>query len=182
MLNAGLKAHWKRLRAGKQDALFSLYHALYFHLMRYGLSVCGDDELTKDCINQLFLKLWERRTKLGEVDDVRAYLFTALRRGIIDELSYSQRLDKALIHKLERDPDSDLSYEEILIRVEKDAEMKKKIEFALKQLTPRQLELVKLRFYEGLSYQEISKKFNHSVKTSYNIIYEAIKSLKKILK
>lgn len=150
--------------------------------MRYGLSVCGDDELTKDCINQLFLKLWDRRTKLGEVREVRSYLFSALRRQIIDELSYSKRLDKALIHKLERDPDSDLSYEEILILVEKDAEMKTKIEFALKQLTPRQLELIKLRFYEGLSYEEIADKFNHSVKTSYNIIYEAIKTLKKTLK
>lgn len=150
--------------------------------MRYGLSVCGDDELTKDCINQLFLKLWDRRAKLDEVREVRGYLFSALRRQILDELAYSKRLDQALIHKLERDPESDLSYEEILILVEKDQEMKKKIELALQQLTPRQLELIQLRFYEGLSYEEIAKKFNHSVKTSYNIIYDAIKSLKKILK
>lgn len=81
------KLLWQRLRDGDKDALFSLYDDLYFHLVRYGLSVNADSDLVKDCISRLFLKLWDRHNRLNEVENIQSYLFTALRRLITDHIN-----------------------------------------------------------------------------------------------
>lgn len=174
-------AQWARVREGDKDALFELYDDLYFHLVRYGLTVCSDSDLVKDCISQLFLKLWDRHQRLGEVENVQSYLFTALRRSIVDHVSAENKANASL-RLLSQDSEEVPSYEEMLIAREKDEEFKKDLNIALKALSPKQIELIKLKFFENLSYQEIASQHSQSVKTSYNTIYDAIRILRLKLK
>lgn len=174
-------AYWQALKQGDKNALFSLYNAMYFHLTRFGLKLCGDDELVKDCVNQIFLNLWDNREKLPSVTKVKTYLFTVLRNLILDELSDKVKLGSALEKKLAQENHNELSYEEILIKVQNDEEIKEKLRNAIQKLTPKQIELIQLKFFEGLSYEQIAIRTSQSIKTSYNTIYDAVKSLKKLL-
>jgi hypothetical protein len=65
---------WNRVRENGQDALVDLYEQLYFHLVSYGVRNCGDTEITKDAINDMFLEIWDQRHKLPEVSNVKSYL------------------------------------------------------------------------------------------------------------
>jgi RNA polymerase sigma factor (sigma-70 family) len=168
---------WQKIQKGDKEALFMLYDDLYFHLVRYGLSVHADSDLVKDCIGQLFLKLWDKHARLKDVENVQSYLFTSLRRVILDCLQAENK--RRNLHTAE---DKVASYEEILIAREKDEEMKRNLGFALQSLSPKQIELVRLRFFENLSYEEIASASSQSVKTSYNTIYEALKVLRLKLK
>jgi RNA polymerase sigma-70 factor (ECF subfamily) len=174
--------HWERLRNGDKQALFALYNNTYSHLLRFGLKVCGSDELVKDCITQLFLQLWSRHQSLRPVTNVPAYLFTALKRQLLDQLAYQARIHAAVNRMTDKEPQSELPYEEIIIRVQQDEELKQRLQQALKALTPRQVELVRLKFFEGLTYEQIAAQTSQTVKTAYNTIYDAIKALRKLLK
>lgn len=172
---------WNGLLEGNKQCLFDLYNTTYFHLLRFGLKICNDNELVFDCVNQLFLHLWDRRQKLQPVHQVQSYLFTILRRMILDQLSYQSKIDTAVGRMITEDEQNVTSYEEILIRVQRDREMNQRLHTALTKLSPKQKEFVKLKFFEGLSYEEIAERHKQSVKTCYNVIYDAIKSLKKSL-
>ena len=56
--------------------------------------------------------------------------------------------------------------------------MKKLLRNAVESLPERQRELVQLRFYEHMSYEEIAMKTSLSVRTVYNKLHEAIKKLR----
>lgn len=172
---------WKGLLDGDKQCLFDLYNATYFHLLRFGLKICNDNELVLDCVNQLFLHLWDRRRKLQPVQQVQSYLFTTLRRIILDQISYKSKIDTAVVRMMSEDEQNVTSYEDMLIRVQGDQEMNQRLHKALTKLSPKQKEFIKLKFFEGLSYDEIAEKHTQSVKTCYNVIYDAIKSLKKTL-
>jgi RNA polymerase sigma-70 factor (ECF subfamily) len=176
------RLQWDGLRRGDKQALFNLYNDMYFHLIRFGLKLTGDDELVKDSINQLFLNLWDKREKLTAVENVRPYLFSVLRNTIIDELKHSGKVDDAIRKRLVEEELDELPYEEIIIRVQDDQELKAKLQQAIKKLTPRQMQLIQLRFFEGMSYEQIASHTSQSVKTAYNTIYDAVKMLRKLLK
>lgn len=174
--------YWEEMRLGNQQALFELYHLQYFHLVRFGLKINADDELVKDCVNQLFLNLWDKRERLHPVENVRAYLMTSMRRCMLDQLSYVHKTNTALSKMLAEAEWNELSYEDILIGVQRDDALKEKLKNAIRQLSPRQMELIQLKFFEGLSYEQIAIRTSQTVKTAYNTIYDAIKVLRKLLK
>lgn len=172
---------WQKLREGDKDALFELYDNMYFHLVRYGLSVHADSDLVKDCISQLFLKLWDRHGRLSQVENVQSYLFTALQRLIIDHINAENKA-AASLRSMPEEAGTEASYEDMIIAREKDEEFRKDLNSALKALSPKQVELLRLKFFENLSYQEIASISSQSIKTSYNTIYDAIKILRLKLK
>lgn len=173
--------YWDQMRAGDKTALFELYNELYFHLIRFGLKINPDDELVKDCVNQVFLNLWDKRARLPEVENVKAYLMTMLRRTILDQLLYVNRTNNALNRMIAEEDGNELSYEEIMIRLQQDDDLKLKLKLAIAKLTPRQMELIQLKFFEGLSYEQIAVRNAQTVKTAYNTIYDAIKMLRRLL-
>lgn len=177
-----VRSYWEKMRLGDKQALFELYNNMYFHLIRFGLKINADDELVKDCVNQVFLNLWDKRARLNAVDNVKSYLMTSLRRCMLDQLAYTDKMNTAVSRMGAEEENAELSYEEIMIAVQQDDELKHKLQLAIKQLTPRQMELIQLKFFEGLTYEQIAERNSQTVKTAYNTIYDAIKTLKKLLK
>lgn len=176
-----MQSLWQQLRNGDKEALFELYDDLYFHLVRFGMTVHSDSELVKDCINQLFLKLWDRRHRLNDVENVQSYLFTALQRLITDHINAENKASASL-RNMPLQVAEESSYEERIIAREKDEEFRRNLGTALKELTPKQIELIRLKFFEDRSYQEIAQIHSQSIKTAYNTIYDAIKILRLKLK
>src|ERR1700754_3084232 len=101
--------YWQRMREGDKESFFSLYNNTYFHLVRWGLKITANDELVKDCVTQLFFQLWDRRDKLNSVTNVKAYLFTSLRRMLIDQLGHRSKVDAAITHLADEEILSEMS-------------------------------------------------------------------------
>jgi DNA-directed RNA polymerase specialized sigma24 family protein len=88
LLDASL---WSEFLAGSKQAFERIFLAHYDELFRYGVRLTGDEEVVKDCIQNLFQRLWQRRKVLGPVEEIRPYLFTALRHHITDEARAQKR-------------------------------------------------------------------------------------------
>jgi RNA polymerase sigma-70 factor (ECF subfamily) len=75
----------------------------------------------------------------------------------------------------------EISYETFIIDKQEHAEKTKKVINALEQLSPRQKEIIYLKFYQDLSYEEVSEIMNINYQVARNLLSQAIKAMKKIL-
>jgi len=179
MLNDGnAKEIWTRLKDGDQQAFLELYKKHYIGLINYGLKLTGNRELTKDCITQVLLKLWDKRKELAPVENVRSYLLTCLRRELYAELRSENRRSKSS-QNLQKELDmEELPYEEHIIRLQTNELTQHKLLTAFEKLTEREKELLRLRFFEDLNYDAIAVQCGITKRTAYNIIYHALHVIK----
>jgi len=171
-----LRLQWDYLREGNEEALFFLYKSLYNPLFNYGFVVCGERESVEDAINQVFLEIWENKSSLKPVQNVKSYLFTYLRRKIGREKAIATKVPLPDVEAYEH---SILDY---IVELQLEEEMRHKITLAINKLTARQKQLIMLRFYEDMNYEEISAKTGLVTQTVYNNIHQAIKLLRIELK
>ena len=164
---------------GDKEAFLAIYHDHYHSLFYYGFSLTANRELTKDCIQDLFLDIWNTRPTLNkEVENIQSYLFTWLRRKISRTQSRLSR--EKLYERSGHDHENkEFCYEELLIAFQQTEEKKEQLSRALGTLTKKQLEIIRLKFFDNLSYAEISEKTSLTTRTVYNIIYEAITRLRE---
>lgn len=173
---------WNEIRYSNEKAFYLLFMACYDHLFRYGLHVNADREQVKACINEVFTELWEKRAYLPDVEKPDGYIFIIFKRKMY---RFVQR--KRVVFSL---PDEEMtaisneapSYEELLIASQAEAEQKIRVQQALAALTNRQKELIGLRYYDGLSFEEISDRLQISLRTVYNTLHTAITILRKELR
>ena len=166
------------MTGGDRNAFLSIYECHYNALFSYGFSLCANTELTKDCIQELFLEIWVKRATINcKVDNIRSYLFTWLRRKIYKELGHVEN-SKSTNQNAFNPEENILPYEDLLIAFQNSEEKKTKLRSALRKLTPKQLEVIRLKFFESLSYAEIAAKTSLKQRTVYNLIYEAIQTLR----
>jgi RNA polymerase sigma factor (sigma-70 family) len=170
------------MAGGDTDAFLTIYECHYQALFSYGFTLTANTELTKDCIQELFLEIWKKHSAINkEVKNIRAYLFTWLRRKIFKELA---RLDgEKCTEELRKNFTANiLPYEDLLIAFQQSEENKEKLRTALKKLTKKQLGIIRLKFFDNLSYAEIAAQTSLKQRTIYNLIYEAIRHLRVCMK
>ena len=73
-------------QAGNMAAFSQLYDLHINILFNYGLKLTIDKELLKDCIHDIFVKLYTKKEELGTIDNLKSYLFISLKNKLCDEL------------------------------------------------------------------------------------------------
>lgn len=141
--------------------------------------MCGDKELTKDTLQSFFLYIWENRHKLGKIEKLDSYLKTAFYRQMLSVLKAQKKQQQQL--EKQNLPQQTFSYETLLIQLQEEQEQQAKLEAALAQLSEQQRNMLQLRFFKELSYDEITAQTGKSRQTIYNQIHAAIKILREKL-
>ncbi|WP_439585310.1 RNA polymerase sigma factor [Dyadobacter bucti] len=173
---------WGRFRQGEEEAFDELTKRRYRLLFNYATRFTKNTELIKDCIQDLFLELWYRRASLTETPYVTVYLVKSLRNNLLRKIRINNRLDSSadITESCERFTDN-LTVETILISSESMTEREREIRSAISRLPKRQQEVIFLKFYEGMSNDEISNVMEIERQTVANFLYRAIGQLKNDL-
>lgn len=172
---------WDALLSGDRSALEAIYHQHYIGLLNYGIKLTQEVELSKDCIFQLFITLWDSRSKLPSVTNVRSYLITSLHRELLHVIRRNHRkLSNGPAYN-ELYPVSEFSYEDYLVQKQQSQERRDRVKLAFAQLSQREKQLLELKFFEGHSYKHIAESCNITKRTAYNIIHTAIKNIRDVL-
>ncbi len=174
---------WNYFLDGRKEAFADIYNNHFTILYEYGMRLCCNTEVVKDCIQDLFVKLWINRENLKPTDAIKPYLYTALRSIVLNRLDQINRLakreDRVLkLHTFEMH----YTVEDGIIYKDEQAARSRQILKALNNLTPRQKESIFLRYYLGLEYPEIASIMQISVKASYKIVARAITVMRKYFK
>lgn len=175
------QALWAAFRAGERKAFSQLFFGHYQSLYQYGRKVTDNEDLLKDVIQDVFLYLFENRERLAEeVTSVPAYLLAVFRRRLLSEITRERAMQKRLDRNLPIDHlRFELGRENIIITEEYEAENKDIVLKLLSELSPRQREIIYLKYYLDLSLSEIAEILSISYQAVANQLYRSIKKLRK---
>ena len=139
----------------------------------YATRLVGDTETARDVVQDTFLRLCgQDRTSIG--DHLAEWLFTVCRNRALDVLRKEQRMTRLSDEQVNRclcpapGPLEDAERHDLAARVLS----------LLESLPPNQREVLRLKFQNGFSYQEISRISGHSVSNVGYLIHAGIKTLR----
>jgi RNA polymerase sigma factor (sigma-70 family) len=169
---------WLLLKQGEIKALEILHARHYKVLFRFGLKLCGNKEITADCLQDLFFQLWNKRYNLKDVKSVRFYLIKWLKRDIIRAISGKNSGVNFIEINLETERVFEVSVDDVYEKIEADITKREILERAMETLSPREREVIYLRFFMEMNYDEICNALQLSYQVVMNYIHRALKALR----
>ncbi len=171
---------WNRLKDGDKSALKEIYDQESSYLFNYGRKIFQDPVIVEDGIHDLFVDIWNKRSTLGDTDNIRRYLAASLRRRIVNDIKRSSKAQAVdTFDGLKFEPQ--LAIDSIIINQELSEEKAAKLKKAFEILSDRQKEILYLKFYEGYDYDQISEILGIKYQSLRNTVSKSIKKLRSEL-
>ncbi len=179
MTKLNVRKYWDGLLQGNESLFLDLYRSMYPGLLAYGLKVSADRELVKDAINQTFTYFWEKRASLTQVQQPDAYIYTSFKHQLLAAMDHNRSKLYFPGDLTENGNEPAIgSHEQFLIHIDSTEALQQAIAKAISKLSPRKQQLIRFKYYEGLSYTEIAIRTNLSERTTYNKLHESVKTLR----
>lgn len=172
---------WEAFRSGDESSLQRIFDKYYTPLFNYGHKFSADDHLIEDALQNLFVKLWKNRDGIKDTGSVKNYLYKSFRRVLLRMLEVQQREYSFSVLDGWTWPGQELGYDQTLISRERLEAIRNNLVAALEKMTPRQREIIHLRYYEEMEYEEIAALMQLSVSSTYKLLYKAIDTLRQYL-
>ena len=168
------------IRSGDYAAFTLLYNKYIQPLTQYGLKFIADLPAVEDCLHDVFVWLWTNRQKLDMHTSVKSYLFKSVRTTMLHWLQKQNRLRSLNPGDEQGYPfELQLTPETLVLNNESQRQIRQQIESVLGTLTAKQKEVIYLRYYEGLNFEDIAQSMNLSVKACYKLMGRAITTLRE---
>ena len=169
---------WSEFVNGDKDAFELIYNLNIDALFAYGMKLNPNKDFVKDSIQDVFLDVYEQRKTLSTPRDLKFYLFMVLKRTMFRKLKHERKKGSlAEVNQLSFITEYNIEGRTILR--EKEAEQKIIVKRLINELTPKQQEILYLRFTKSFSYVEISKIVEIDHNSVRKQTYRAIKKLRQ---
>ena len=159
---------------GDQKKFRKLMELTADDLLFFATGFIRDKEVAEDIVSDVFVKIWQHRSDLHKIKNLKSYLFICVKNGC---LSYLRRKKNEKIISI--DEFSDFHF----LRVEGpdssliDKEALKQIYAAIETLPPKCKLAFTLAKINGLKHKEIAEVMGVSEKTVNNHLVSAIKKI-----
>jgi RNA polymerase sigma factor (sigma-70 family) len=163
------------------NAFNTLYHKYVQNLTHYGLKFTSNPQIVEDCLHDLFTWLWKIRDSVNINQSLKAYLFKSVRTAILQKVGRERKNENLNDEENAYPFQLSLSAEDQFIDVETQRLLKEKVSSLISLLTAKQKEVIYLRYYEDLSFDEISQSMNLSTKACYKLMGRAVAELRKTM-
>jgi RNA polymerase sigma factor (sigma-70 family) len=164
---------WIPFKRGDDGAFSRLYENYVDLLYNYGIKFIKDKEIVKDCIHDLFIKLYQDRDKLPDTDDPSLFLFISLKNRIIDKLrektKYTYCVDPEFYVDFYLEPEQE----------ENLSDLEEQFLEAMDLLSPRQKEAIYLRYQLEMSYDEMAALLKMSSQSVRNLVHRSIEKIRE---
>ncbi|MDF9799610.1 RNA polymerase sigma factor (sigma-70 family) [Catalinimonas alkaloidigena] len=177
---------WSAFREGSENAFDLIYGKMFPVLFNYGFRICQDEEQVKDCIQNIFIEIWQKRDQIKEVYSLKHYFLKIMRRKVFRALkSKKEDYFKLFNSGLGKEQEDNLiSFLPSQFATEDDDSYIaiKKMRKAVEYLSSRKREAILLKFYENLSYAEISEVMElRDPKYARQLVYRSLDDLRESL-
>ena len=170
---------WNLMLKGDKKPLELLYRKYYELLLNYGLKVKCDEDLVKDAIQDLFVKLCNGKYLLA-TQYVRAYLLKSLRNILYDKLSAVKPMQN--VDELPFELWVDEDFLSVVFEDCNEGRVRaKKIMEVYRLLPNNQRMAIYLRYIKGLSYKEMAEVLGINPQSSMNLVSRALTKLRSKL-
>ncbi len=153
------------------SAFNEVYSRYWEVLVKTAYNVMQDTEVCHDCVQEIFVSLWEKREQ-SDIRDLSRYLFRAVRLKVFEYLR-NQNISQKHLDRMNFVISSN-NIEQIINLNDR----KKTLDLSLAKLPERCKEVFELSRFEHKSNTEISSHLNISLKTVEGHITKALKQLR----
>lgn len=135
----------------KQQNFLALLSPVQDKMYRMALRLLVSKEAAEDAVQEVLLKLWVRKKKLGSYDNLEAFAMTVTKNYCLDQLKLKQNNNLRIVHS---------NYEDHNPSLERQVEVRdelSRVEELVEDLPEQQKIILQLRDIEHYEYDEISK-------------------------
>jgi RNA polymerase sigma-70 factor (ECF subfamily) len=166
----------RQLNNGGEHAFDQLYKLFSPRVFSFALSLLKDRAEAEEIVQEVFLKVWDKRCELSPLGSFESFLFTMSKNtilNIIRKTGYHRIFLEYKRYNPEPPPalDQELSCNELENLYKK----------AIDKLSPRKREIFVLNQTHALSYPEIAQKLGISTKTVRNQMDAASTEIKHFI-
>ena len=144
--------------ASSFEQIFKEYFKALYH---YACTLIKNEANAEEIVQQVFVRLWEKRTELSFDVSVKAYLYKSVYHHCLNYLKH-QQVKSSHVKYVETQP---LAFEENASGKILSKELQAHIQAALNDLPGQCGKIFQMSRLEGLKYHEIAQHTNLSVKT-----------------
>lgn len=155
------------------NTLFKIYENDIFNFLLFKLL---NKETAEDLLQEVFLILWENRSKINIELSIKAYLYTSAKNLSINHFRHN-----SVIKRHEENALSETSYYESPQEIYEKDESNKTLLNTINKLPEKTRVTFLMSRVDGLAYKEIAERLNISIKTVENQIGSALKKLRDLL-
>lgn len=164
--------------AGNDHAFAELYDLYVQMLFNYGMKITQDQELLKDCIHDVFVRIYNKRAEKSVINNFGSYLIISLKNRLFDEF---RRLNFATEDAAE-DYEfcfSTTDVENDYLHIERDALQSAQVARLMNHLTRRQRQAITLYYLEQRKYEEICKIMDMNYHSVRNLMHRGMLKLRE---
>jgi len=156
----------------------SIFRQYYQMLCSYAYRFVNDTDTAEEIVQELFYKLWEKRTELQITSSLKSYLFSAVHNRCLKFIEHRNVEAKYRTYYLQHGSEIDNEPQ----NSSNVRELQGIIENTLDSLPERCSRIFRLNRFDGLKYNEIAEKLSISVKTVEANMGKALKLLRRNLR
>ncbi len=168
----------KRLKKDDKSAIDELFGYYYPRLFHFSRSILKIENEVDDVLQEVFVKIWLNRQKIGNAETFNAYIFTITKNEVLNLIRKNLRdqnfRDQLFLRSVaeEYQQQSQLEFEEVKAGIDK----------IVANLPEKRQQVFLLSRTEGLSNKEIARQLNISEKTVEDHITHSVRKIKNAMK
>ena len=168
----------KRIKKGEKDAFQTLFEKYAPKIYTFSLTYLKNRDDTDELVQNVFLKIWEKRSTLDSTQNLKAFIFKIAVNTIYDFIR-RKNIERAFedYAKLKYTTNENYTWHTVIFE-----EMKNNLNKLISQLPEKQKKIFQLSKLEGLTNDEIAHQLNLSKRTVENHLCRALTFLKKHFK
>lgn len=150
---------------------------LFDQLHRFSFSLVKSNEAAEEIVSDVFIKIWEIRARLAEIENLKVYIYTITKNFSINYIHKNYKNIPLSIDEMEIDPQVSVNPEELFIS----AEILNRIRESILQLPPQCRIIFQLVKEDGLKYKEVASILHISPLTVRNQLAIAVRKIASTL-
>jgi len=182
MVPSKLKIRTQQLVAqfcsGDDQAYAELYDMYVQMLYNYGVKMTCDQELLKDCIHDVFVKVYMKRNDKNAINNLCSYLLISLKNRLLDEFRRQTFTTPNEVEEYEYRRASEDVEKDYLCR-EHDLLQSEQVAHLMQNLTRRQRQAITLYYLEERKYDEICKIMQMNYHSVRNLMHRGMLKLRE---
>ena len=166
------------LNANVSQQFDNWYETFQYIFINMGLKLGYRQDEINDIINQFFLDLLEKQINLLSIQNPQAYLSTAFKRKLIDHYRKYGK-GRLVVLKADDQGHAGASIQDTIEQIEANTALVNAIRMAYEKLPARCRKVIDLKYYQGLTTDEIVLQTGLTKRSVYNNLFEGIKLLRE---
>ena len=151
------------------ETLFRQHYAAMYRLAR---TILYDADESKDVVSDVFVRLLHSNPSV-QVDKMEGYLMMAVRNRCLDVLSH-----KSVREQVEKLFSQELKQRHFIARNE-DERLDRLMQYIERELPPLSQQILRLRFLQEMTYEEVAQEVGVSKVTVYNHLWQSMHRIKE---